>query len=222
MEVQAMKIPGRRTKEYHSFYIFLALLLALSLISCAASQTYWLQLRPDFAPQKGSASKLTIGVLPFEDNRPASQRLGQRLLSNGKEEPIRLKSSSPSRDITAILLQLLKARGIRTVELTGWEPAPANLKNLPEEVDIAMVGYVEALEVEAKSSTFKTEIRYLIKLSAKLGFKEQGKVVTRTVEARPEESVISFNRQAVEQTLNETISSALERLIVAAISKQRI
>ena len=216
-----MKIPGR-IKEHCSLYIFLALLLVLSLISCTASKTYWLQLLPDFAPQEGSTSKLTIGVLPFEDNRPTSQRLGQRLLSNGKEEPIRLKSSFPSQDITSILLQLLKARGIRTVELTGWEPAAASLKNLPEEVDIAMAGYVEALEVEAKSSTFKTEIRYLVKLSAKLGFREQGKVVTRTVEARPEESVISFKRQAVEQTLNETLSSALERLIVAAISKQRI
>ena len=216
-----MNIPGRM-KEHHSLYIFLTLILALSLISFTASKTYWVNLRPDFAPQADSTSKLTIGVLPFEDNRPTSQRLGQRLLSNGKEEPIRLKSSFPSQDVTSILLQLLKARGIRTVELTGWEPAPANLKKLPEEVDIAMAGYIEALEVEAKSSTFKTEIRYLVKLSAKLGFKEQGKVVTRTVEARPEETVISFKRQAVEQTLNETLSSALERLIVAAISKQRI
>ena len=216
-----MKIPGRK-KQHQSSYIFLALILAISFVSCAGSKTYWLHLRPDFAPQKSSTRKLTIGVLPFEDNRAASQRIGQRLLSNGKEEPIRLKSSSPAQDVTYILLQLLKARDIQTVELTDWEPAPANLKNLPEEVDIAMAGYIEALEVEAKSSTFKTEIRYLVKLSAKLGFREEGKVVTRTVEARPEESVMSFNRQAVEQTLNETLSSALERLIVAAISKQRI
>ena len=214
-----MNITGRQLIEHRSLYIFLALLITLSLSSCTASQTYWLHLRPDFTPQKSSTSKLTIGVLPFEDNRPTSQRVGQRVLSNGKEEPIRLKSSSPSQDITSILLQLLKARDIRTVELTDWEPAAANLKKLPEEVDIAMAGYLEALEVEAKSSTFKTEIRYLVKLSAKLGFKEQGKLVTRTVEARPEESVISFNRQAVEQTLNETLSSALERLIVAAISR---
>ena len=215
-----MKIPGRRIKEHRSYYFFLTLILALSFVSCTASKTYWLILRPDITPQKGSTGQLTIGVLPFQDNRPASQRLGQRVLSSGKEEPIRLKSSFPAQDITSILTQLLKARSIRTVELTGWEPAPANLKNLPEEVDIAMAGYVEALEVEAKSSTFKTEIRYLVKLSAKLGFKEQRKVVTRTVEARPEESVISFNRQEVENTLNETLSSALERLIVAAISKQ--
>jgi uncharacterized lipoprotein YmbA len=217
MEVEVMKNYGR-TKKRQTIYFFLSLILALSLVSCAASKTYWLRLRADITPQKRATAGLTIGVLPFQDNRPASQRLGQRLLSNGQEEPIRLQSSSLSQDITSILLQLLQARGIRTVELTGWEPVPANLKNLPEGVDVAIAGYLEALEVEAKSTTFKTEIRYLVKLAAKLGFKEQGKVVTRTVEARPEESVISFNRQEVENTLNETLSSALERLIVAAIS----
>lgn len=212
-----MKISGRK-RERQGFCFLLALIFALSFVSCGASKTYWLRLRPDITPQKGHTGELTIGVLPFQDNRPPSQRVGQRVLSNGKEEPIRLKSSTPAQDITSILLQLLKARGIRAVELTGWEPVPANLKNLPEEVDVAMAGYLESLEVEAKSSTFKTEIRYLVKLGAKLGFKAQGKIVTRTVEARPEESVMSFSRQKVENTLNETLSSALERLIVAATS----
>jgi hypothetical protein len=124
---------------------------------------------------------------PFQDNRPPSARIGQRVLTNGKEEPIRLKSSFPTQDITFIFRQLLKARNIRIVELTGWEAAPDNLKNLPEEVDIAIAGYVDALEVKATSYTFKTEIRYLVKLSAKVGFKAQGKVLTKTVEDRPED-----------------------------------
>jgi hypothetical protein len=162
---------------------------------------------------------LTIGVLPFQDNRTPSARIGERVLSNGKEEPIRLKSSYPTRDITSIFVQLLKARNIRTVELTNWEPTPGNLKDLPEEVDIAIVGYVDALEVIASSYTFKTEIRYLVKLSAEVGFREQGKVLSKTLEDRPEQSVIRFRREEVEKTLNETLTSALGRLIDAAISK---
>jgi len=211
-----MKIPGRKT-EYRNIYMLLTLILALSLVSCASSKTYWLNLRADATVQKSPTTKLTIGVLPFQDNRPASARIGQRLLTNGKEEPIRLKSSYPTQDITSIFRQLLKARNIRTVELTGWEPAPGNLKDLPEEVDIAIAGYVDALEVKASSYTFKTEIRYLVKLSAKVGFKAQGKVLTKTVEDRPEESVVRFKRQEVEKTLNEALTSALERLIDATI-----
>jgi hypothetical protein len=191
-----MKI-SRPEREYRNIYMFLSLIFALSLVSCAASKTYWLNLRADSTVQKSPTTKLTIGVVPFQDNRPPSARIGQRVLSNGKEEPIRLKSSFPTQDITSIFLQLLK---------------------LPEEVDIAIAGYVDALEVKASSHTFKTEIRYLVKLSAKVGFKAQGRVSTKTVEGRPEESVVRFNHQEVEKSLNETLTSALGRLIDATIS----
>jgi hypothetical protein len=212
-----MKIAGRERK-CRSIYIFLTLILALSLVSCASSVTHWLNLRADSTVQKSPTTKVTIGVLPFQDNRPPSARAGQRVLSNGKEEPIRLKSSSPSQDITSILRQLLKARNIRTVELASWEPAPGNLKDLPAEVDIAIAGSIDALEVRATSHTFKTEIRYLVKLSAQVGLKSQGKVLTKTVEDRPEESVVRFKREAVEKTLNEALTSALGRLIDATIA----
>ncbi len=84
-------------------------------------------------------------------------------------------------------------------------------------MDIAIVGYVDALEVRASSYTFKTEIRYLVKLSAKVGFKAQGKVLSKTVEDRPEQSVMRFRREEVEKTLSEALTSALGRLIDAAI-----
>jgi hypothetical protein len=212
-----MQITGRE-REYRNIYIILTLIFALSPVSCASSETYWLNLRADSVVQKSPTTKLIIGVVPFQDNRPPSARVGQRVLTNGKEEPIRLKSSYPAQDITSIFRQLLKARNIPTVELTGWEPTPGNLKAFPEEVDIAIAGYLDALEVKASSYTFKTEIRYLVKLSAQVGFKAQGKVLTKTVEGRPEESVVRFKRQEVEKTLNEALTSALGRLIDATIS----
>jgi hypothetical protein len=213
-----MKITGRQRK-YRTIYLLLTLVFALTLVSCAASKTHWLNLRANSTVQKTPTTTLTIGVLPFQDNRPPSARIGERILSNGKEEPIRLKSSYPTRDITSVFLQLLKARNIRTVELTDWEPTPGNLKGLPEEVDIAIAGYLDALEVKASSYTFKTEIRYLLKLSAKVGLKAQGRVLSKTLEDRPEQSVIRFRREEVEKTLNEALTSALGRLIDAAISK---
>ena len=212
-----MKITGYQV-EWRNICILLPLILMMSFAGCGSSKTYWLYLRPAPTTQGGGATKLTIGVLPFEDNRPNKEKLGKRFLSNGKEEPIRLRSSSPMQDITSILLLLLQERNIRTVELKNWEAAPENLQNLPEGVDIVLAGKVEALAVEAKSSTFRTEVRYLVKLSAKLGYKGQGKMVTKAVEDRPEESVVRFKRQDVEKTLNDSLSSALERLIDAAIS----
>jgi len=201
-----------------AIYTFLMVILLASLVTCAQHKTYWLHLRPHPEGEQGPTTKLTIGVLPFEDGRVSTQKLGARVLRNGREEPIRLESSSAAEDLTHILRSSLKARNIPVVAISTWEPAPQNLKDLPPEVDIAIAGRIEALEVEAQSSTLKTTLRYRVKLSAKLGLKAQGKVVTKNIEVRPEETVMLFERQKVEETLNEAVASALNRLVEAALA----
>jgi hypothetical protein len=209
---------SRRKRECRYLFFFLILIFVLSIVSCASSKTYWLFLRPNFIAQEGSTPNLTVGIVPFEDNRPNPQKLGQRVLASGKVEPIRLGSDSPSQEVTSILRELLKARGIRTIELAGWEPASANLKDIPDEVDIAMAGFIEALQVEALSYTLQTNMRYVVKLTAKFGIKAKGQLVTKKVDLRPEEIVGSFKRKKVEAVLNETLSSVLDNIIEAAIS----
>ena len=201
-----------------AIYAFLMVILLASVVTCAQHKTYWLHLRPHPEGEQGPTTKLTIGVLPFEDGRVSTQKLGARVLRNGREEPIRLESSSAAEDLTHILRRSLKARNIPVVTISTWDPAPQNLKDLPPEVDIAIAGRIEALEVEAQSSTLKTTLRYKVKLSAKLGLKAQGKVVTKNIEVRPEETVIGFERQKVEETLNEAVASALNRLVEAALT----
>ena len=177
-----------------------------------------LQLRPHPAGEQGAAAPLTIGVVPFVDDRPNPQVLGKRVLSNGQEEPILLQSPSPSEDVTYILRRSLKARGIQVVELSDWEPAPKNLKDLPEDVDIAITGRIEALEVEAHSSVFETSISYRVQLSAHLGLKNQGKVLTKSVKVLPEETILRFKPQKLEDTLNEALAEGLGLLVETAIS----
>ncbi len=211
-------VPTSRLLKTKTIYTFLMVIFLASLVSCAQHKTYWLHLRPHAEGEQGPTTKLTIGVLPFEDGRVSTQKLGARILGNGREEPIRLESSSASEDLTNILRHSLKARNIPVVTISAWDPAPQNLKDLPPEVDIAIAGRIEALEVEAQSSTFKTTLRYRVKLSAKLGLKAQGKVVTKNIEVRPEETVMRFERQKVEETLNEAVASALNRLVEAALT----
>ena len=203
-------------------YLFLMVILLTTLVTCAKHKTYWLYLRPYPEGKQGPTTKLTIGLLPFEDSQISPEKLGARILRDGTEEPIRLESSSASADLTQILRRSLEARNIPVVTIPAWVPAPQNLKELPPEVDIAIAGKLEALEVEARSSIWETKIRCRVKLSAKLGFKAQGKVVTETIEVRPEESVIFFERQKVEAILNEAVSSALNRLIDKALSSSRV
>ena len=197
---------------------FSILMLLGSLLSCAKHKTYWLHLRPHPTGEQRVTTKLTIGVLPFEDGRISPQKLGARVLGDGREEPIRLESPSAAEDLTNLLRRALKARDITVVAMSAWDPRPENLKDLPPGVDIAIAGKIEALEVNGQSSTLKTTLKYKVKLSAKLGFKAQGKVVTKEIEVRPEESVVLFDRQKVEETLNEAVASALNRLVEAALA----
>jgi hypothetical protein len=199
-------------------YTFSIVILFASVVTCAQHKTYWLHLRPHPAGEQGVTTKLTIGVLPFEDGRISTQKLGARVLGDGREEPIRLASSSASEDLTNLLRRSLKAMNIPVVTISTWEPTPQNLKDLPPEVDVAIAGKIEALEVKAQSATFKTILRYKVKLSAKLGLKAQGKVVSKSIEVRPEETVMRFERQKVEETLNEAVASALNKLIEAALA----
>ena len=211
-------VPTSGLLKTKAIYTLLMMIFLASVVSCAQHKTYWLHLRPHPEGEQGPTTKLTIGVLPFEDGRVSTQKLGARVLRDGREEPIRLESSSASEDLTNILLRSLKVRNIPVVTISAWDPAPQNLKDLPPEVDIAIAGRIEALEVEAESSTFKTTLRYRVKLSAKLGLKAQGKVVTKNIEVRPEETVILFERQKVEENLNEAVASALNRLVEAALA----
>jgi hypothetical protein len=211
-------VPTSGLVKRKAIYTFLMVILLASVVTCAKHKTYWLHLRPHPEGEQGPTTKLTIGVLPFEDGRVSTQKLGARVLRDGREEPIRLESSSASEDLTHILRRSLKARNIPVVTISTWDPAPHNLKDLPPEVDIAIAGRIEALEVEAQSSTLKTTLRYRVKLSAKLGLKAQGKVVTKNIEVRPEETVMLFERQKVEETLNEAVASALNRLVEAALA----
>jgi hypothetical protein len=211
-------VPNSDLLKRKAIYTFLMVIFLASLVTCAKHKTYWLHLRPHAEGEKGPTTKLTVGVLPFEDGRVSTQKLGARVLRDGREEPIRLESSSASEDLTNILRRSLKARNIPVVTISAWDPTPQNLKDLPPEVDIAIAGRIEALEVEAQSSTLKTTLRYRVKLSAKLGLKAQGKVVTKDIEVRPEETVMRFERQKVEETLNEAVASALNRLVEAALA----
>jgi hypothetical protein len=199
-----------------AIYTFLMVILLGSLVTCAKHKTYWLHLRPHPTGEQGVTTKLTIGVVPFEDGRVSTEKLGARILGDGREEPIRLESSSAAEDLNHILRRSLKARNIPVVTISAWDPRPQNLKDLPPEVDIAIAGKIEVLEVKAQSSTLKTTLQYRVKLSAKLGLK--AKVVTKDIEVRPEETVMRFERQKVEETLNEAVASALNRLVEAALA----
>ena len=205
-------------KARKNSFRFVGLVLTLIVLSCAGAKTHFIHLRPHPEGKLEPKTDLTIAVVPFEDQRDSPNVLGQRVLSGGDKEAILLESPSVSEDVTYIMRRAIKARGMRVVELYQWDPVPANLESLQQEVDVVVAGRIVTLEVEAQSSTLKTTVRYQVKLSAKLGFRKQRKVVTKSVEVSPEVTAVRFKIEKVEEGLNEALASAVNSLLETILS----
>jgi hypothetical protein len=190
-----------------------AALTALSSLGCATPSRYTLHLGPAPGAEKGPKTTLTIGLLPFEDSRPSPQLLGKLVHSDGKAADIVLESPSPAADVAYILRQALRARDTQMVELQYWTPDPEHLKDLPDDVDVAFAGSIDALTVNAESALLDTKVKYRVRLSAKLGFKKQGVVITQSAEVVREETLLRFYPPRIEETLNDAVAEALDRLL---------
>ena len=190
-----------------------AALMALSFLGCATPSRYTLHLGPSPGEEKGPKTTLTIGLLPFEDPRPSPQFLGKLIDSDGKDVDIVLDSPSPAGDVTYILRRALRARGVQTVELQYWTPDPEHLQDLPVDVDVAFAGRIDALTVNAESALLDTKVKYRVRLSARLGFKKEGVVITQSAEVLREETLLRFNPPRIEEILNDAMAEALNRLL---------
>jgi len=203
----------KRSRPLVTMIVLGAALMALSSLGCATPSRYTLHLGPSPEEEKGPKTTLTIGLLPFEDSRPSPQVLGKLVHSDGQEADIVLESPSPAGDVTYILRRALRARDIQTVELQYWTPDPEHLKDLPEDVDIAFAGRIDALTVNAESALLDTKVKYRVQLSARLGFKKQGVVITQRAEVVREETLLRFHPPRIEETLNDAVAEALNRLL---------
>jgi hypothetical protein len=193
--------------------ILAALIVSVTVSSCAGPKTHTVNLYFHKTGQETLTPPQTVGVVPFEDPRPSSSMLGKRYRSDGVVDLIVLGSSSPAGDLTQILMEYLGARGIRVVKMDVWEPDPARLSALPEGIDLVFAGRIEALEVEARTALAKTVLRYRIRLIAELGARKKREVVTRSVEISPEVRAMRFNVLDVEKKLNEALINAFDRLL---------
>lgn len=185
----------------------------LGLTSCAgpATQTIYLQFRP--AAEPPSYSRYTLGVAPFHDTRPSPQMLGRRIRVDGTPESMMLGSPSPSKDLTYILIRYLESKGFRVVDLPSWRPAPETLTELPQGIQVAITGRIDALEVESNSTLWKTSVRYRVKLTGFFGMVDRAEVLTRSVEIAPQRTSLHFDIREVEEDLNKALTDAMAHLM---------
>lgn len=202
-----------RSKVAPSVWLALSSVLLISLLSCAGPQSHRIHLRLEPAQTYAPSSSVTFGLVPFHDPRTSTRTLGKRVRRDGTEEPILVDEPSLSAVLTRIMRQYLRARGFRVVDLDSWRPDPEVLNQIPKEVQVAIAGRIDAMEVEANSSLWKTIVRYRVRLTAHLGLKEKKEVLTRSVEISPKETYLRFDPQKIEDRLNMALKEALDHLL---------
>jgi hypothetical protein len=191
-----------------------SLVLPLSC-STRGTQIVYLQFRPTADP--AFSVPLTVGLSPFQDARPTPQTIGKRTRVDGTSEPIMIGSPTVAQDLTQILTRQLESRGARVTDLPGWKPEPDSLRDLPRDIRVAMTGRIDALEVNADSTLFKTTIRYRIRLTGFIGSVDRGEILTRSVEISPQRTFLQFDIRDVEEELNVSLAEALARLVQGAL-----
>jgi hypothetical protein len=202
----------RRWVRCALFVWLLPLVCGAALSACAkpGAQTLFLQFRA--TGETSPSSGFTVGLVPFQDTRGATQTLGRRLRVDGSWEPIVLGSPSAAKDLTYMLVRFLESRGVRVVELASWRPELDDLKGLPPGIQLAFSGRIEALDVEADSSLLKTTVRFRIHLTAHLGVVDRGEIVTRAWRFAPQRTSVLFDVREVEEQLNKALVESMEGL----------
>jgi hypothetical protein len=186
--------------------------LLTGLFSCSTPGTHTVFLQYHQPAEERDFSSLTVGLAPVEDPRRSPLTVGRRIRPDGREEAILLGTPAPSEDLLLIMRRYLEHYKIHVVDLLAWSPDPRNLKDLPEEVQLAVLGRIDALDVQAESTLLKTSVQYRVVLTAFIGFRQRGEVVTRTIEVSPKKTFLGFRLQDIENDLNEALREALALL----------
>jgi hypothetical protein len=189
------------------------------LASCSGSgmQIVYLQFRP--TGEYATPQALTVGVAPFQDTRSTPQILGKRVRVDGSPETIMLGSPTTGKDLSLMVVRYLEARGMRVVDLRSWSGEPETLKDLPQDVKVAVTGRIEALEVHADSTLFRTTTRYRVRLSSSIGLVDKNEVLTRSIELSPQKTTFQFDLRDLEEELNRAVLEALERLFEGVLPR---
>ncbi|MDY7031461.1 MAG: hypothetical protein SVY10_06070 [Thermodesulfobacteriota bacterium] len=198
----------------HGLSIFILLICLIP--GCAGSKTYLIDLKyiPDQSELKDNRSgkPVTIGIKTFEDSRLEKENLGKRIRTGGKVDIFKPYLVPVNQAVTQAVKDHLIAKGHEVVEILNWDLTPETLSDVLQDVQLVVGGTVESLRSEVESSITRTRIQSNVKLVVYIGNIKENKVITKKIESMPEVTGVLFNPKKVGESLNQTITEAIERI----------
>ena len=197
--------------------------LAIVLAGCASSgpvllQDILYQAPTGTAPER---AKVVVGVSPFKDDRGKSTSLlGKRTIGDDVQNDLVVQGTVADL-VTTALKDALRSRSITVKDAPAWE-----LTGTPPRVEganLVIGGEIKVLWIDCQSRPMNVKTKATVQLRVAI-FEVSGTVPIRTVNLNStldrEDIVFSFS--AVQETLSEALTSALNQLLADAEVKKRL
>lgn len=209
-------------KQSH-VYIGIAVLLAAFLSGCAHKGPLLLDFK--YQPPKGTtaiASKVTVGVSPFKDERGKVESvIGKRFMSLSNETNDLVVQGAVSDKVTTALKNALKARDIPVKDIAAWDLTDAGIR--ADGANLLISGEIKTLWVESTSSLANTTVKADVQLRVLVADTAEKKIIrTVNVNSMMERQNITYSSDFLEETLAEALSTAIDHIFADEELKNRL
>ena len=200
-----------------SSWVIIVLLLVLN--GCAGkSETVMLYpgaLPADRTDIAVSQEKLTVIIVPFEDQRPEKGEIGRRTHFGGGYTSYAVWNDMPGYVIAQFMADYLKQK--------GWEAAvvlPGEPIDVQKGVEAVISGQVEEFSAQAISKALYTEISVKMRVALQPRNQKDGSVARMSLHGSRTNKVFIFVDRDVQDALDAMLKESLDRLMVNAKVEQ--
>ena len=203
--------------RWTSSWVIIVLLLVLN--GCAGkSETVMLYpgaLPADRTDIAVSQEKLTVIIVPFEDQRPEKGEIGRRTHFGGGYTSYAVWNDMPGYVIAQFMADYLKQK--------GWEAAvvlPGEPIDVQKGVEAVISGQVEEFSAQAISKALYTEISVKMRVALQPRNQKDGSVARMSLHGSRTNKVFIFVDRDVQDALDAMLKESLDRLMANAKVEQ--
>ena len=165
-------------------------------------------------PPGGAAERLaeglTVAVVPFEDKRGETHRLGRRQHVFGGETYFALQGERPGETIAQAFAESLSRRGWRASMVKSGETLQSKSEAGP---DVIINGQIHELTANADSKLFRTNVTVKGKMTIEAKNTKDGSVVRFNKNGTREQTVPWFSPDAVQDVLNTMLQESVDQFL---------
>jgi uncharacterized lipoprotein YajG len=207
--------------RFCAFLIAPVFILAMLLAACAEKGPVLLTVGYEApAGTGGIASKVSVGVSPFRDDRgePASL-VGKRTITSGMQNDL-VVQGTVAETATAILKEAFSARGIPVKDIAGWDLTAEGMNDTG--VDLLFGGEIKTLWLESKAASMHTQLQASVQIKIIVGDRQEKKIIrTINVNSKLDQEIL-YSQERLEAALSEALSSAVDQIFQDDEVKKRL